>query len=59
MTKEEINERQLEDGRWVPAEPIEYHVTLFGRMLGRIITFLIPKKAFDKVLNYLWKGEEE
>lgn len=57
--KEEITERQLEDGRWVPAEPIEYHdVTLFGKIMGRIITFLIPKKALDKFLNYLWKGEE-
>ena len=56
--REEITERQLEDGSWIPAEPIEYHVTLCGRILGRIITFLIPKKAFDKVLNYLWKWEE-
>jgi len=56
--REEITERQLEDVRWVPAESIEYHVTLFGRIMGRIITFLIPKKAFDKFLDYLWKWDE-
>ena len=40
-------ERQLEDGTWVEAEPIKYQVSFWGNILGWIISKIF-KNSFGR-----------